>query len=61
MEKEIPFRHSKLPVEAKWITTDEIIAFEQKIEAKVQLAVDFAEGKLGASRIDEIHLQNKMQ
>jgi pyruvate dehydrogenase E1 component alpha subunit len=27
----------------KWITTDEIIAFEQKIEAKVQLAVDFAE------------------
>jgi hypothetical protein len=58
MEKEIPFRHSKLPVEAKWITTDEIIAFEQKIEAKVQLAVDFAEGKLGAySRIDEIHLQ----
>jgi hypothetical protein len=34
--KEIPFRHSKLPVEAKWITTDEIIAFEQKIEAKVQ-------------------------
>jgi TPP-dependent pyruvate/acetoin dehydrogenase alpha subunit len=41
--KEIPFRHSKLPVKAKWITTDEIIAFEQKIEAKVQLAVDFAE------------------
>jgi hypothetical protein len=40
--KEIPFRHSKLPVEAKWITTDEIIAFEQKIEAKVQLAVDEA-------------------
>jgi hypothetical protein len=31
--KEIPFRHSKLPVKAKWITTDEIIAFEQKIEA----------------------------
>jgi TPP-dependent pyruvate/acetoin dehydrogenase alpha subunit len=26
----------------KWITTDEIIAFEQKIEAKVQLAVDEA-------------------
>jgi hypothetical protein len=25
-KKEIPFRHSKLPVEAKWITTDEIIA-----------------------------------
>jgi hypothetical protein len=48
---------SKLPVEAKWITTDEIIAFEQKIEAKVQLAVD-GSGKLGAySRIDEIHLQ----
>jgi TPP-dependent pyruvate/acetoin dehydrogenase alpha subunit len=43
MEKKIPFRHSKLPVKAKWITTDEIIAFEQKIEAKVQLAVDFAE------------------
>jgi TPP-dependent pyruvate/acetoin dehydrogenase alpha subunit len=55
--KRDPIRHSKLPVEAKWITTDEIIAFEQKIEAKVQLAVDFA-GKLGAySRIDEIHLQ----
>jgi hypothetical protein len=58
MEKEIPFRHSKLPVKAKWITTDEIIAFEQKIEAKVQLAVDFAEaGNWELSRIDEIHLQ----
>jgi hypothetical protein len=36
MEKRSHSDIQKLPVEAKWITTDEIIAFEQKIEAKVQ-------------------------
>jgi TPP-dependent pyruvate/acetoin dehydrogenase alpha subunit len=53
---------SKLPVEAKWITTDEIIAFEQKIEAKVQLAVD-GSGKLGAySKLTKFtYSENKMQ
>jgi hypothetical protein len=49
MEKEIPFRHSKLPVKAKWITTDEIIAFEQKIEAKVQLASILRKRETGSS------------
>jgi hypothetical protein len=55
MEKEIPFRHSKLPVKAKWITTDEIIA-EQKIEAKVHWPSILRETG-SYSRIDEIHLQ----
>jgi TPP-dependent pyruvate/acetoin dehydrogenase alpha subunit len=48
MEKRDPIPTFKITCEAKWITTDEIIAFEQKIEAKVQLAVDFAERETGS-------------
>jgi hypothetical protein len=56
-------RHSKkLPVEAKWITTDEIIAFEQKIEAKVQLAVDFAGNWEPIAELTKFtYSENKMQ
>jgi hypothetical protein len=46
----------------KWITTDEIIAFEQKIEAKVQLA-DFGKGNWEpiAELTKFTYSENKMQ
>jgi hypothetical protein len=58
MEKRDPIRHSKLPVEAKWITTDEIIAF-RKLKLKSNWRSILRARKLGAYRIDEIHLQWK--
>jgi hypothetical protein len=60
--KEIPFRHSKLPVKAKWITTDEIIAFEQKIEAKSNWRSILRKLRLDIAELTKFtYSENKMQ
>jgi TPP-dependent pyruvate/acetoin dehydrogenase alpha subunit len=54
MEKEIPFRHSKLPDYHRWNHS-----FEQKIEAKVQLSIL---RKLPIAELkNHLQCENKMQ